>query len=932
MIYVEKLSVEHQDTLFKSLPVVFGLAAIDIFTGKNIVYQINSKIDNHLYALQELYRFMTIYMPKELLINIQGLPEFTSPVISPTQQRIYPTTELSNVPGLTMDISIPFDINVPNFSYNLQDTNDTLQNNNSMVHNNDPTNQTCDEILPTNFVVNKNEMDQIYKRFILRFLKLNGGKIIDHQLEKTDMEYTKLSYQEQTLRKLFPGKNNSKIDHITNHLGIAKYPIGTTAYLLLIKYCLKHEPLFLNNLKPPMTRLNQDRLILMHNAIEQLDLFSTKKEYDKTFNSLFDVINKTVTPMGRRFLHERLFNPLNNVEQLDESYARIQIFLDNKALCDDIGAKLKSIPDIEKLHTRLTTGIILPCELYRLFTAYQMIPDMVIKLMAYPAFSKHFLNDNEGKQFNESYGIMQNYIKLSNCKTLKKDYNKLNHDFLNPGIDKTVDHYVHQITEVTQYLTNIAKYLSGHLTKKSKPVELLTLKVNKKGTKKGPDSCEYKEGLYTTKTSYDAILTALRIKGDTQLGYLFHETYSKNCFVRSELIDNQLSILEVSKANNVELFIRWYNQVTFWLRERSNYYDSLIRIITMIDFTYSAACCARAYNYCRPVVVTSDSSFVEARECRHPLKERIDMSIYIPNDITINKECRGVLVEGINGSGKSLLIKTMANCVILAQMGMFVSAKEFKYSPYNSIMTRLSGSDDMKNSKSSFDIEVEELNTLLLNRNKKSLIIVDELCKGTEYHSALSATVSAMLLFLESDTSFMLTTHLHDINNKDLFHELHSQKNWQCFHMDFSTDDNKGLTIYKYKVKPGTSTRLYGLEVAKAKGLENGFLDMAYKFRRRILNESDDILSTDKTRYNSQVYKNECNVCGTKENVHTHHINQQKDADANGFIGHFHKNDPGNMIFLCEKCHTSLHNKEITHERYHTPSGLIDSFSNIKLN
>jgi DNA mismatch repair protein MutS len=270
--------------------------------------------------------------------------------------------------------------------------------------------------------------------------------------------------------------------------------------------------------------------------------------------------------------------------------------------------------------------------------------------------------------------------------------------------------------------------------------------------------------------------------------------------------------------------------------------------------------------------------------------------------------------------------------VILAQMGMFVSAKEFKYSPYNSIMTRLSGSDDMKNSKSSFDIEVEELNTLLLNRNKKSLIIVDELCKGTEYHSALSATVSAMLLFLESDTSFMLTTHLHDINNKDLFHELHSQKNWQCFHMDFSTDDNKGLTIYKYKVKPGTSTRLYGLEVAKAKGLENGFLDMAYKFRRRILNESDDILSTDKTRYNSQVYKNECNVCGTKENVHTHHINQQKDADANGFIGHFHKNDPGNMIFLCEKCHTSLHNKEITHERYHTPSGLIDSFSNIKLN
>lgn len=946
----ENLSENSQEKLLKELPVVIGIAAIDVFTGHNIVYQIHSKENNRLFALHELYRFVHAHWPKELLIHIEGMeiPSSASP------------SSGGDIPSSSIKIETlkPLGtITLPSIFFSSL----TTSLNEKIVEG--------DFVDKAGKALPRKNMRDLYRRFILQFLNLteNQNDIIIHPLQKIPKEYANLSYQEQTLRNLFPKSNGAKIDHITHHLGISRYPEGTLAYLALLNYCHQHGDIILQKLKPPQIRWNTDHLILTHNAIEQLNLFSSENERSgskdtkdmknaKAWTSLYEVINHTHTLMGARYLQQRLFNPSTKVSELEMSYSRIQILMNDQNLYENLGKILKALPDMDKLHTRLLKGLIFPSELVRLYSAYLLIPDILGKLLPYPEFSSLFLSTEMATHFNECLTIYNTYLLPDKIRSLKKDFSKLETEFLAPGLDAQVDAIREQITINRNYLISVANYFSTLLTGRSKPVELGTIK-QKKDKKRGPNSTQEIYCLSTTKASGDRIVRIIRERGSNEFGNLSLEYYGTHCQIRSPILDTALGRLVEYQRINQELFAKWYNQILLWLQERGSFLDSLVLLIATLDFSHSGATSAKLYRYCRPSIqinnnislkndktakespgetpreipeISGKSSEATASlsltEMRHPLKERIDNTAYITNDITIDESCRGAMIEGVNASGKTLLIKTVVNLVIMAQMGLFVPAKQMIYYPYDIIVTRLKGDDDMFRGKSSFDVEVEELDTCLRNKGRRTLVVADELCKGTETHSALSLAAATILELLESQTSFLFATHLHDLSNGDLFPEITAHRELQFFHLSSFHDKEKNIMIYEYKLRPGPSISIYGLEVARSKGLDKNFLDRAEMFRKRLAGEGSHLLSLNRSRYNSKVFKDKCNFCGSIKDLHDHHIVPQNQADSDGFLNHFHKNAAFNQIILCQKCHHDIHSGKLLFSRIQTNDGQIDNF------
>jgi DNA mismatch repair protein MutS len=199
---------------------------------------------------------------------------------------------------------------------------------------------------------------------------------------------------------------------------------------------------------------------------------------------------------------------------------------------------------------------------------------------------------------------------------------------------------------------------------------------------------------------------------------------------------------------------------------------------------------------------------------------------------------------------------------------------------------------------------MSELNTILRLANKNSLILGDELCSGTETESALSIFVAGLMELHNKQSSFIFATHFHEIINYD---EVKSLERLSLNHMSVIYDRSKDCLIYDRKLKNGAGTKTYGLEVCKSLYLADEFLEKAYAIRNKYYPETRGELSQKISTYNSKKIRGICELC--KENIgeEIHHLQQQKDADNEGFIGHFHKNHKANLMTVCENCHDKLH-------------------------
>ena len=212
-------------------------------------------------------------------------------------------------------------------------------------------------------------------------------------------------------------------------------------------------------------------------------------------------------------------------------------------------------------------------------------------------------------------------------------------------------------------------------------------------------------------------------------------------------------------------------------------------------------------------IIDNEFSYFKTEELRHPIVEVINQDVeYHPHTLELGTNLKGILLYGINSSGKSTLMKSIGINIILAQIGYFVSAKSFELSPYKSLFTRINGNDNIFRGLSSFMVEMVELMAILKRNNEHTLVIGDEICRGTEEKSA-NILVAYMLEKLSiNKTSFITATHLHQIAEMPSVKKLDNVK---AKHLKVEYDLENDMLVYSRDLQDGQGEKFYGVQVAK---------------------------------------------------------------------------------------------------------------------
>jgi len=370
------------------------------------------------------------------------------------------------------------------------------------------------------------------------------------------------------------------------------------------------------------------------------------------------------------------------------------------------------------------------------------------------------------------------------------------------------------------------------------------------------------------------------------------------------------------------------------LHEYYHDFENMAAFVGAIDMIQNRCYIARKYNYCRPVIAEAcaaeaaeaeGSSFVRATGLRHCLIERInEEECYVTNDVSLGGD--GMLLYGTNAVGKTSLIRAIGVAVIMAQAGFYVPASGFVYRPYRAIMTRILGNDNLFKGLSTFVVEMSELRVILRMADTHTLVLGDELCSGTEMDSAISIFVAGLQHLYRAGASFIFATHLHEIAGYSEIREMAPRL--RLAHMRVFYDKSRDTLVYDRKLQDGAGESMYGLEVCKSLHLPDDFLENANTIRVKYRGVStktptasilDDATPS---RYNAAKLRRLCELCQKKKGTEVHHLQHQESADADNFIGHIHKNHPANLASICEDCHREIHTTGVEHMKVKTGKGV----------
>jgi len=720
----------------------------------------------------------------------------------------------------------------------------------------------------------------------------------------------KIAYKNEVLGKAYKDLPNSPLEDL--ELGMLPYASSSFVYLIL--YAYEHDEKIINNIDIPKHFLNNKYLVLGNDAVRQLNILENESidTPNKKIKSVFDVINKTHTALGRRYLKDRLTYPLISEKDLNKCYNDTESVLEGN-LYQNIQILLKEVCDIERLERKISLNNIQPSEFADFINSYISIQCIIetmneLKLNPKKKYIKYlteFLNYVE-TTFNKDE------LKIQNLTDIKKS-------FFVSGYDTQIDKLEEELDCNINFFTNLNDSLSELIDEK------IYLKKNDR------------DGYFFSLTKPRALLLEKKIKENPILnikGYMFDtshlefktETKTGMKIVLSEEIDKTNEINELRNKLHNLVKSRYIECLNNMYKTYNELFNEINVYISYIDFICASAQVAREYNYVRPIIKKledeySDHSYIQAKNLRHPIIERIIDHEYVPHDVNLGCDLKGMLVYGLNSAGKSSYMKAVGVSIIMAQCGLFVPAEEYIFYPYQSCFTRITGNDNIFKGLSSFALEMTELGSILNRSSPNTLVIGDEICRGTEHVSGNSIVATAIIQLSETNTSFIFATHLHELST---IPEVTNLTNVKMYHIGVAYDEKNDCIIFNRKLEEGSGEPIYGITVAKYIIKDPKFINVANKIKNDLIKRNTDLIGEKKSRYNSEIYVYECNLCGKKNTkgyvneLETHHINHQKDCE-NGFVKkkpHLQKNTKANLIVVCQGCHDKIHNGELNVEGY----------------
>lgn len=344
----------------------------------------------------------------------------------------------------------------------------------------------------------------------------------------------------------------------------------------------------------------------------------------------------------------------------------------------------------------------------------------------------------------------------------------------------------------------------------------------------------------------------------------------------------------------------------------------------MLDYDATNAFNATELGLCSPDIFEGEEgSCFEAEGLRHPLIEYCQKNVrYVSNDIALQcgtdttkeKGPQGVVMYGVNASGKSSFMKSVGLAVIMAQSGMYVAASHIRIGLFKTIYTRILNTDNLYKGQSTFVREMGEIRTILNHSDPRTMVIGDELCSGTETQSAVALVGAGIDSILRSGACFLMATHLFELHS---IPEVVKNTRIRVCNLSVTFDKVTKKICYDRILREGPGLKVYGMEVCKSLDMPSHFMSTAKRIRSRLQNEYVD---PKPSRYNKRVYMNKCcGICGKYGARETHHIVEQRMA-SNNKIAEYHKNAEFNLVPLCEACHLSTHRNELRIDGYRSTS------------
>jgi DNA mismatch repair protein MutS len=574
-------------------------------------------------------------------------------------------------------------------------------------------------------------------------------------------------------------KNQLKIKDIEG-LGLKGYESAVIAAGVLVKYLKSVRKSALKNVSSLRFVPKENYLILDSISFRNLEIL-TNLRTGTAKGSLFNAIDFTVTPMGKRLLKRWLTYPLVDKEKIEKRLDGVEEFSQNLIARTEVRKILKGFGDLAKLNSKISLNIALPIHLLALKDTLKQVP--VIK--------------------KEVESLTSDIVS-----SVYRDLNPLN---------IVVDSIERAIAADPSNNLNEGNYIKTGYNK-----ELDELRSISRDAKKIIASMEKSE---REKTG----IPSLKIRYNKVFGYFIDVTkphlklvpphyIRKQTLVNSErFITDELKILEEKILRAQERIVliekELYNEVLQGIQQFSDQLNKNAYLIATLDVLAAGGELSQRRNYVRPVI--TDKNEITIRDGRHPVVELSTEKGFIPNDTFLNSGSDQVLIiTGPNMGGKSTYLRQNALIIVLAQAGYFVPAEKATIGICDRIFTRIGASDSLIEGKSTFLVEMIETSIILNNATKRSLILLDEIGRGTSTFDGLSIAwaVVEYLHSLKEKPKTLFATHYHELT--ELSEILERVKNYHITVREWQ--DN---VVFLHKIAPGATDQSFGIHVAKIAGV-----------------------------------------------------------------------------------------------------------------
>ena len=526
---------------------------------------------------------------------------------------------------------------------------------------------------------------------------------------------------------------------------------------------------------------NEDYLYMDAYSANNLELTETVRNKDREFSLLW-LLDKCKTAMGSRKLRNMLLSPLKDISQLNKRYDMIEKLNDEFILKDNLITLLDEIYDIERLTGKLTNGSFNARDMLQLKRSLKPLPEII-------EIVKKLNFDLEIKPFKEIYDLLEKSIYEDPPITLKE----------------------------------------GYLIKEGYNIDLDSLREIKKNGKdfiaKFENEIKEKTGFKNLKVGFNKVfgyyieISKAQAKDAEKFGFERKQTLANGeRFISPELKEKEDMILNAEeKIIDLEysLFMDIKNEVKTYVEDMRKTADNLSFLDVMVAFSIDS----EKYNLVRPLL--NEKHDLEIIEGRHPVVENTLKGSFVANDCKMNENICAYLITGPNMSGKSTYMRQIAITIIMAQIGCFVPCKSAKLPIIDKIFTRIGASDDLAGGKSTFMVEMSEANNAISNATENSLIIFDELGRGTATYDGMAIAQSIIEYICDNiKCKTLFSTHYHELTVLDK-----KYKSIKNVHVD--AKEENGNLYFLHKVKPGAIDKSYGVHVASLAGLPESLIKRA---------------------------------------------------------------------------------------------------------